>query len=169
MKTFETTLEEIDSSLWGYHFPVPTEVSDYFRNEKIKRLICTINGTMEIHSALTSKGDGTWYITVSKEVRKKFNLKTGSKVTLSLKEDTSKYGMAVPEEFKELMEIEPEALDYFHALTPGKQRSLLHWIGQPKSVDPRLKRALALVEHLKANQGKLDFKLLHQLVKDIVI
>ena len=169
MKVFESTLLELDSNLWGHYFPVPLEISDHFKKEGIKRLLCTINGTVTIHCALTSKGDGSYFLTVGKDTRKQLKLKIGDTVHLKLEEDPSKYGMAVPEEFTELFEFEPEADKYFHALTPGKQRSLLYWIGQPKTSNPRLKRALALAEHLKANQGKLDFKMLHQLVKEIEI
>jgi bifunctional DNA-binding transcriptional regulator/antitoxin component of YhaV-PrlF toxin-antitoxin module len=169
MKTFESTLLDLDSNLWGHYFPVPPAISDFFKKEDIQRLICTINGAVKIHCALTPRGDGTYFITVNKETRKRLKLKVGDTVQLQLEEDTSKYGMPVPEEFSELIKFEPEADKYFHALTPGKQRSLLYWIGQPKTSNPRLKRALALVEHLKANEGKLDFKMLHQLVKEIEV
>jgi hypothetical protein len=169
MKSFETTLLDLDSNLWGHYFPVPPEICDFFKKEGVKRLLCTINDTDTIHCALTPKGDGTYFITVNKEIRKKQRLKVGDTVHLKLEEDTSKYGMPVPEEFSELFEFELEANKYFHDLTPGKQRSLLYWIGQPKTSNPRLKRALALAEHLKANKGKLDFKMLHQLLKEIVV
>lgn len=42
----------------------------------------------------------------------------------------------------------------------GFQRTLLYWIGQPKSSDRRITRALAVVDHLKANNGKVNYRML---------
>ena len=91
---------------------------------------------------------------------KKCRLRTGSKVLVELQPDESKYGMPMPEEMDELLKIDDDTNEYFHALTKGKQRSLLYIIGKPKSTDIRLKKAIVITEHLKRLNGKLDFKIL---------
>jgi uncharacterized protein YdeI (YjbR/CyaY-like superfamily) len=71
----------------------------------------------------------------------------------------------MPEELAELLAQDEEGDRLFHALTPGKLRTLLYLVGQPKSSDIRLHRALVVVEHLKTNQGKIDYKKLNLAVR----
>ena len=126
----------------------------------------TIEKTVTYHAALTPFGDGRFCIRVNKDVRKKISKDFGDKVSLELNEDKSKYGIHLPEEFEELLLQDMEGEKLFHALTPGKQRSLLHLIGKPKSEEIRLRKGLVVLMHLKSNKGVLDFKLLNQAFKD---
>ena len=68
----------------------------------------------------------------------------------------------MPEETSELMAIDEEGDKLFHALTQGKQRSLLYIIGKPKRSETRLQKAVVVLEHLKTWNGKLDFKQLNE-------
>ncbi len=70
------------------------------------------------------------------------------------------------EELAELLAQDEEGNRFFHALTPGKLRTLLYIVGQPKNSDIRLHRALAIVEHLKMNQGKIDYKTLNISIRE---
>ena len=72
----------------------------------------------------------------------------------------------MPEEMEVLLAQDEEADRYFHQLTPGKQRSLLHIIGKPKTEATRLKKAIVITEYLKTNRGKLDFKELNLAFKE---
>ena len=72
----------------------------------------------------------------------------------------------MPEEMAEVLAQDEEGNRLFHALSPGKQRTLLYYAGQPKTSDTRLKRAVVFVEHLKANKGKIDFKQLNLDMKE---
>jgi uncharacterized protein YdeI (YjbR/CyaY-like superfamily) len=74
---------------------------------------------------------------------------------LELIVDESKYGMPVPEEFAEVLNQDPEGDKLFHSLTPGKQRSILWFVGSVKDVDKRIQTALIFIEHLKRNDGKI--------------
>ena len=84
---------------------------------------------------------------------------------VQLQKDNSKYGIHLPEEMEELLLIDEEGSAFFHQLTPGKQRSLLHIIGKPKSSAIRLKKAVVVLDYLKTNNGKLDFKMLNMAFK----
>ena len=72
------------------------------------------------------------------------------------------------EELAELLAQDEEGNRLLHALTPGKIRTLLYIVGQPKTSDTRLHRALVVVEHLKANKGKIDYKQLNVSVRERV-
>jgi len=92
---------------------------------------------------------------------KKYGLRIGKICTVIITKDNSKYGMTLPEEMAELFVQDPEGSDYFHKLTPGKQRGLLYLVDKVKSPRIRLTKSLIIMEHLKEQQG-LDYKILHQ-------
>jgi len=158
--SFNGIVEDSAGAVYGYHVMVPEAISEVFLKQKIKRLVCTINENYTWQCALLPMGGGRYYILLNAEIRKKQLLKIGSEIKIELKPDTSKYGMPMPEEMQELLHQDPEGEHLFHKLTLGKQRSLLHLIGKPKSSKKRLEKALIILDHLKNQGGKLDFKIL---------
>lgn len=154
------------SKVWGTHVFVPAEIVQKFADQKITRFLCTLNESVQINSGLMPNGNGAYFITINKEVVKKLKLEVGKDVSLYLEEDKSKYGMPMPEEFQEIMYQDPEVDQIFHALTPGKQRSLLYMIAKPKGVETRIKKAIVISEYLKDCKGKLDYKELNQAFKN---
>ncbi|MEZ4892245.1 MAG: YdeI/OmpD-associated family protein [Saprospiraceae bacterium] len=85
---------------------------------------------------------------------------------VSLKKDTSEYGLPMPEEMAEVLAQDDEGDKLFHALTPGKIRTLLYIAGNVKSSEKRISRSIAIVEHLKETKGKIDFKMLNIKLKE---
>ena len=162
---FTTNLSRFDSQLWGHHILVPDAISQHFLKEGNTRVLCSLNGDEPFHCALMPRGDGMYFININKEVRDKLNLRLGAEINATLKKDESKYGMPMPEELEELLAQDPEGDELFHALTPGKQRSLIYIAGKPKQSETRLKKAVVVIEHLKANKGKIDFKQLNEDMK----
>ena len=67
----------------------------------------------------------------------------------------------MPEELRELFRQDKEGNKLFHALTRGKQRTLLYIIGNGKSPEKRAIRSIAIINHLKANKGKINYKQLN--------
>lgn len=163
---FTTTLQKFDSPLWSFHIPVPDEISKHFLESSGTRVVCILNGTEEFQCALMSKGNHSYFINVNKKLREKLNLKPGTEVRVELRADDSKYGLPMPEEMAALLALDEEGNRLFHALTPGKQRNLLYIAGSPKTSDTRLKKSVVVIEHLKANGGKIDFKRLNEEMKD---
>lgn len=170
---FTATLQKFDSPLWGFHIVVPDEISEQFIAGKDNRVVCTLFGKAEFHCALMprgkeleSAGAGKYFINLNKKLRDKFRLTIGSEVQASLRPDNSKYGMPMPDEMAELLAQDPAGDQLFHALTPGKQRSLLYIVGKPVGPEIRLKKAVVVIEHLKVNHGKIDFKRLNEDFKD---
>ena len=86
-------------------------------------------------------------------------------VDVLLEKDESKYGLPMPEEFEEVLKQDPDGDRMFHALTAGKQRSILYLLARPKDMDLRIHQALLIVEHLKENDGKIIDKVLYQELK----
>lgn len=164
---FQSVLESSDNKLWGAHFQVPSIIAGaLMEGRDNRRVVCRLNDRVEYQCALLPFGDGKLVITVNKKNQQLLKLRAGSTLQVSLRPDNSEYGLPMPEELKELLAQEEEGNRYFHALTPGKIRTLLYIAGQPKNSETRLRRAIAIVEHLKKTQGKIDYKLLNQELKN---
>ncbi|MEM9324914.1 MAG: YdeI/OmpD-associated family protein [Bacteroidota bacterium] len=162
--TTETALAHFENSpIWGYHLPISIDVANQLIEEKDRRVILTIGGE-RLHVAIMPK-QLECFIMLNKALVKKLNLQLGQKVQITLEKDPSEYGMEMPDELRELLFQDDEGSSYFHALTPGKQRNLIYLVSKVKSTDSRLKKALAIVHHLKEMQGKLDFKMLNETIK----
>ena len=165
-KAFKSHIDQMNSNVWSFHIKVPIEISKYFLDQDIKRLICRINDQVEFHCALMPEGKGQYFININKELRKQLEVRLGDSLKCVVKEDISKYGMPLPEEMEVLFEQDEEADRLFHDLTSGKQRTLLYTVGKPKSTEVRLKKALVIIEYLKSVNGQLDFKELNQAFKE---
>jgi len=145
IKSFKGIVEDSAGAVYGFHVMVPKVISEYYLTQNIKRLVCTINGGYSWQCALIPKGSGRYYILLNAEIRKKQLLKLDSEIHIDLKPDTSKYGMPMPEEMQELLHQDPKGDQLFH---------------KPKSSQKRLEKALIVLDHLKNQGGKLDFKIL---------
>lgn len=162
---FTALLENFNSNLWGYHISVPELIAKVFLEKGGRRVVCRLNDGVEFQCALMPKGDGSYFININKKLRDKLGLKLGMQVQASLRKDDSEYGLPMPEELAELLKQDEDGNVLFHALTPGKQRTLLYIAGSPKTSDTRLRRAIVVIEHLKANGGKVNFRQLNEDMK----
>lgn len=164
---FEAILETFKDHAIGYgpHVKIPVEVyQNMLESSKDKRVICTINTTVILHSALLQKS-GMYFILLNQPLVKKQKWNVGDRLMIHLAPDDSTYGMPISEEFQEVLASDPEGSDWFHQLTPGKQRSLLHMINKIKSSQLKIERSFVILEHLKRHQGMVDYQILNQDIK----
>ena len=165
MFQFKATVSMLDSSVYGYHIPVPEEIGDEFKNTG-RRVVCQFNDTIEHRCALMSSGKATYMITLHKALRKKLRIELGNVLSVAVAKDNSEYGMDLPDELFELWQIDPDTDQVFHSLSKGKQRSLIYLISQGKRSETRAKKAVAILKYLKTVNGKLDFKEMDQFIKN---
>lgn len=149
-----------------YYLSVANEIAETFISKDDRRVICTLEGKEKFHCAFMPKGGGGWFILVNQKIRNKLGLVQGQVVTVELEKDTTEYGLPMTEEFRELLAQDEDGDKFFHALTPGKQRNLIYIAGNVKSPHIRMRRAIVIVEHLKGQKGKLDFKKLYEELKE---
>ncbi|MEP1033756.1 DUF1905 domain-containing protein [Ekhidna sp.] len=155
---------KFESDLWSYYLAIPKAIGEQLIEGEDRRVICTIGDGKPIHSALMPKGD-VYSIYVKKDFMKKHGLAEGDTVEATMEKDRSEYGMPIPESFQVLLDQDTEGSEYFHMLTKGKQRTLIHLVGKVKNVDSQLAKGLAIMHHLK-EEGELDFKRLNVLIKE---
>ena len=133
----------------------------------LRRCLCTVNSKLTFHCSLMPSGrkKGAFYISINKTNRDKLALEPGDGVDVVLVRDDSKYGMPMPAEFREVLRQDAEGKKHFDALTPGKQRTLLWYTVKYKDEDRRIQTALAMIEHLKKNDGKILWRELSEEMK----
>jgi hypothetical protein len=159
---FTSILERSDNKLWGAHFRVPVDVEKKLIDKKSRRVICTLNGVEEYQCAILHYRTRLPVISVNQTLRKKLRLDFGSEVDVVLKRDSSEYGLPLADELKELFRQDKEGSKLFHSLTRGKQRTLLYIVAQGKTTDKRIESALVIMQHLKTNKGRIDYRKLSQ-------
>lgn len=159
---FSSVLEASNNKLWGAHFTVPENAAKRLITATSRRVVCTINGVETFQCALIPHGNGSFVITVNKTIREKLELRVGITVDVHLQKDESKYGLPMPEEFAELLRQDKLGGRLFHALTAGRQRTLLYIIGQKKNPDSRIECGIIILEHLKINKGTIQYKNLNE-------
>ena len=163
-KTFTTSLQKFQSDLWGFHLPVPESIATQFIDGNDRRIKCVVNGVLPLQCALMPD-NGQYFILMNKPNIKKTGLQIGDPVQVEIEKDHSEYGLDMPASFYALLSQDEEGAGLFHALTMGKQRSLIYIVGKVKSIDSQINKGLAILDHLKTQQGKLDFKLLNEAIK----
>lgn len=162
---FETELTKSTTDS-GWHFLLVEKdiVAKFGFEGKFKRVVCTINGGESFQCALLPWGE-LFYIIVNKKKRDALGIIAGNTVDVQLEKDESKYGLPMPEEFREVLNQDPDGDRMFHGLTAGKQRSILYQLSKPKDIDVRIHQALLIVDHLKENGGKIIDKILYEELK----
>lgn len=152
---FKTELT-ISSTGSGWHFLIVEKeiVAKFGFEDKFRRVVCSINGGEAFQCALLPWGE-LFYIIVNKKKRDEVGVVAGDMVDVVLVKDESKYGLPMPEEFEEVLKQDTEGDRLFHALSKGKQRSILYMLSRSKDIDLRIHHALIVVEHLKENDGNV--------------
>lgn len=166
--SFESVMEASESRIYQTHLIVPADIASALLANDAKRVVATLHARehqYEYQCGLIPRGKGKTVIMVNKEIRTKLKIDAGARVKIQLRKDESEYGLAMPEELAELMHQDEEGNRLFHALTEGKQRSLLYVVSSQKNPQRRIERAIVVIEHLKAHNGKVDSKQLYQELK----
>jgi Bacteriocin-protection, YdeI or OmpD-Associated/Domain of unknown function (DUF1905) len=143
----------IGNETWGHCFAVPPVYAELFKSkDSSRRVVYVLNDSMTLHGAIIPYGTG-WVMSMNKTNLRKLDLKVGSPVQVSMRQDNSEFGLPMPEELSEVLEQDAEAKNYFDALTAGKKRSFIHIVTGVKNIDKRIERALMLAEKLKESKG----------------
>lgn len=146
------TSEVFEAQLHGTHAAiVPTHIAKTFIDQGHKRIqvIARLEEReVRYHSALHSY-KGQYSISYSKQYQKKIGAFPSDYVNFQLIEDTSTYGVEMPEEFQAVLDSDPEAFQIFQSFTPGKQRSLIYYILKIKTSQLRIDRAIRISENMK--------------------
>lgn len=138
------------------------------RDDGSRRFVCGVEGLEPWRAALIPDGTGAYFVIVNK-TRIAALRRAGadlSALAVELVPDDSAYGMDMPVELGELLAQDEAADRYFHALTPGKQRTLIYQVASAKREATRLKRATGIASYLVEVRGALDFRELQSYLRE---
>jgi hypothetical protein len=149
---FKARVDKFPGEGLTHYIPVPKRVFGAMGGKYNTRVSCTVNGKLTFACALISAGPkvGGACIFLSKQRMKEVKTERGSLVSVELKPDKSRYGMPLSPELRECLKQDPEAKRRFDAISPGKQRNIIFFVGQLKHPDRRTDRAFRILERLKA-------------------
>lgn len=163
---FRSHVRAFDGDSWHY-LEVPRAVFEKLGGQFRLRLICGIAGKLEFHCALMPKGKGAACILVSKQKLRQADLRAGDAVQLTVRRDTSRFGMKMPKELSEALKQNPSGKKRFLKLTAGKQRNIIHFVDSVKNPDTRVSRAVQILEDLETlPEGKESMQELWKLASD---
>lgn len=143
----ETKLTRIGEN--SHYIPIPENTAQQALAQFGKRIFCTVNGRYTFHCALQRTKKLGYFIMAGKNTIEKLHLESGEAFDLTIEEDTSKYKAEMPEELQATLETDPESEVIFGTLTPGFQRSIIHYVDAAKRTETRIDRALKILERLK--------------------
>jgi len=154
---FKSTVFKL-GHLSGYGFEVPAPVMKKLGATAKLRWTCTVSQGLSWQCGIVAHKKGAGYIILNQKLMKAGKLTEGSTAVVELKKDKSKFGLDMPDELRELLAQDKEGKLRFEALVAGKRRYIIYYVGQVKSVQLRLERALRCINNLKAlPKGKESF------------
>ena len=112
-----------------------------------------VKATFETRSiaffAALRKYHGQFTMMFSKNKQKELGLLPNDYFQVQFFEDTSKYGVEVPEEFEAVLLSDHDAYQIFESFTKGKQRGIIYMITRFKDSQKKIDKTLVLCENLK--------------------
>jgi hypothetical protein len=135
---------------WNMHyFTVPKKIFEEMGGKYKVRLKCRIEKNPPFSCGLMPLGGGIPFIMLSKKKMKDLELIAGKHIQVFLEIDSSKYGMDMPAELKEVLKQDSQGKKRFQKLTPGKQRNIIHYVSSVSDTEKKVDRAVTLIENLK--------------------
>lgn len=136
-----------------YQLFIPEAVFAPFAEAKHSRvrIEATFEGnTISFYAAVKKdKYTGDYKLMFGKRMQKELGVVLNDYFQMQLFEDTSKYGVDMPEELDAVLLSDYEAYEIFESLTKGKQRSIIYTIIRIKKSQSRIDKALLCCENLK--------------------
>jgi len=122
------------------------------------RLLCRIQGGEPFAAGFVAFGGGDAYLLLNKDKRQKYDLEVGMNAELRLQPHPDELGLPLPEVLAEILSQDDEAFRRFQGIAPGKQRYIAYYVGQLKSADKQIERALHVLRNLKScAEGRESF------------
>ena len=145
--------EAFEITLTGkyYSLLLPDEIVSPFIEKKLKRVKvkASFQGKELVFHAAIQKRNGSFYMMFGKRYQKELGVFPNDYFRLQFFEDTSKYGVEMPEELDAVLISDYDAFEIFETLPIGMQRGLIYTIIRYKNVQTRVDKSLILCENLK--------------------
>jgi hypothetical protein len=133
-----------------HYLPLPAEVADALAAAGVRRVVGTLNGH-PVSRGVQGRKDGERFLLLGQDLLREIGVTYGETVFAVLRPDPEPDRVELPQEFAAALAADPEAAARFHAMTPGRQRSLAYYAGSAKRPETRQARALELAHKLRTH------------------
>lgn len=137
-----------DHGMRFHYLPLPDDVADALLASATRRVLVTLNGHAT-NRAVQTAPDGTRVLVTGRAILRAAGAALGDMVVVTLRPDPTPDTVDVGEALAAALEQDPGAGARFHAMTPGRQRSLAHYVTSAKRPETRARRAHQLAEKLR--------------------
>lgn len=103
---------------------------------------------------LMPMGNGSLFLPLKAEIRKKIGKKEGDKVKVVLFADDSP--LELPDELRACLEDEPKALQNFLKFTDSEQKFYIDWIYSAKKEETKIERIVKTIERVAIGKKMYD-------------
>lgn len=144
--------KKYDVSVNGYYgIILPEALAEQFLEKGHKRVkaIARFNTNEVSFHAAIQRIKGEYRMMFGKGHQKVLGLFPSDYFELQLYEDTTKYGVEMPEELIAVLESDPKALAGFIKLTDGKKRAVIYHIKRYKISQTKIDKAIAICKKIK--------------------
>ncbi len=145
---FAAPVCRLDTGFRYHCIYLPPEIADTYVDAGIRRVVATLN-ERPYRRAIQSNADGQHFVIVGTSILRDIKVQLDDVVVVELAPDPDPDRIDLGEEFTEVLEMDDEAAERFFSFTPGKQRSLAHYVTSAKREETRIKRALELAHKIK--------------------
>lgn len=134
-----------------YSLLLPKAIVAPFLKKNVKRVEAkaSFEGKELTFHAAIQKRNGNYYMMFGKRYQKELGIFTNDYFQLQFFEDTSKYGVEMPEELDAVLLSDYDAYEIFEKLTDGKKRGIIYAIARYKNSQTKIDKSLIVCENLK--------------------
>ena len=116
----------------------------------------TIDGYEIKKHSLAPMGDGTLFLAVRAEIRKKIRKNAGDVIHVILYPDNEE--LELPDEMELCLKDEPKALLFFKSLSGSEQKHYIDWIYSAKKDETKVERIAQTIDRLLEGLRRYDNK-----------
>lgn len=146
---FTAPLQRMQGGMGYMYVEVPFDVEQVFGTKGKVRVLGTING-VPMDRALMPTRNGAHIIILGGDIRKAAKLHSeGDLVNVECWPHPNPDHVALPEEMVRTFEWMPEMHQAWQRLTPGMQRSMLHWVNSARTAGTKANRLADLMKRME--------------------
>lgn len=136
----------------GAYIEIPFDVDEVFGAKRVK-VKASFDGA-EYRGSIVRMGMPCYIIGITKALRKQIGKEPGDMVHVTVEKDEEERTVEMPEDFKQAIESDETAREFWKGLSFSAQKKYVNWITSSKKEETRSRRLSEAVNRLK-NKEKI--------------
>jgi bacteriocin resistance YdeI/OmpD-like protein/uncharacterized protein DUF1905 len=149
---FQSTLDRPEGTGTWTFLPIPIDLKAHYGAAGQIKVRGSIDGE-PFRSTALPRGDGTHYLVVKGEIRKRINATAGSVVAVILERDLDERTVAVPVDFLKVLSSQQSARSAFDGFSYSHRKEYVDWIESAKTEATRAKRIQSALGMIAGNSS----------------